>query len=95
MLVRYLYEFQYLRFSAVADRRTFFLRSTWFDADFIDRGVLDEATFDALTAAVAGICDCYAVDESRFVATGIRAFPAAGGSRPLREDAEGARFKEA
>jgi hypothetical protein len=66
MLLRYLYELQYLRFSAVADRRTFFLRSTWFDADFIDTGVLDEATFDALASAVAAICDCYAVDEARF-----------------------------
>jgi hypothetical protein len=70
MLLRYLYEFQYLRFSAVADRRTFFLRSTWFDADFIEGGVLDEATFDALTSAVAGICDCYAVDEARFIRDG-------------------------
>lgn len=67
LLIRYLYEFQYLRFSAVADRRTFFLRSTWFDADFFDRGVLDGAAFDALTSAVAAICDCYAVDERWFV----------------------------
>lgn len=70
MLVRYLYELQYLRFSAVGDRRTFFLRSTWFDADFIDSGVLDEATFDALAKAVAAICDCYAVDEARFIPDG-------------------------
>jgi hypothetical protein len=68
LLVRYLYEFQYLRFSGVTDRRAFFLRSTWCDADFIDSGVLDDETFDALTAAVATICDCYAVDESKFVA---------------------------
>jgi len=68
MLVRYLYELQYLRFSAVADPRTFFLRSTWFDADVLDRGVLDTADFDALSAAVAAICDAYAVDETRFVA---------------------------
>jgi hypothetical protein len=39
----------------------------WFDADFFDRGVLDDAAFDALTSAVAAICDCYAVDERRFV----------------------------
>jgi hypothetical protein len=67
MLVRYLYEFQYLRFTAVADRRTFFVRSTWLDADFFDRGVLDEATFGRLADAVAALCDCYAIDESRFV----------------------------
>jgi hypothetical protein len=66
LLVRALYELQYLRFSAVADRRTFFLRSTWFDADFFDRDVLDDARFDALAAAVAAICDCYRVDDTRF-----------------------------
>lgn len=66
MLARYLYEYQYLRFSAVADRRTFFLRSTWFDTDFFASGALTEACFDELAAAVAAICDCYAVDESRF-----------------------------
>jgi hypothetical protein len=67
LLVRALYEFQYLRVSAVADRRTVFLRSTWFDADFFDRGVLDAGRFDALAAAVAAICDCYAVDETKFL----------------------------
>jgi hypothetical protein len=66
MLVRHLYEYQYLRFSAVADPRTFFLRSTWFDSDVLASGMLDEARFDALSAAVAAICDGYAVDESRF-----------------------------
>ena len=66
-LARYLYELQYLRFSAVEDRRAFFLRSTWFDGDFLASSVLDGARFDALAAAVASICDCYAVDESRFV----------------------------
>lgn len=66
MLTRYLYEYQYLRFSQVADPRTFFLRSTWFDADFLATGVLDEARLDALLAAVGAICDCYAVDERRF-----------------------------
>jgi hypothetical protein len=67
LLVRYLYEFQYLRFSRVTDRRAFCLRSTGCGADFIESGVLDDETFDALTAAVAAICDCYAVDESKFV----------------------------
>jgi hypothetical protein len=66
MLVRYLYEYQYLRFSAVPDRKSFFLRSTWFDADFFATGILDEARFERLAAAVAAICETYAVDESRF-----------------------------
>jgi hypothetical protein len=70
MLIRYLYEYQYLGFSAVADAREFFLRSTWFDADVLATGALDEARFDRLTAAVARMCACYAVDESRFKQTG-------------------------
>ena len=60
LLVRYLYEYQYLRFSAVEDRRGFFFSSTWFDADFIDTGVLDAARFETLAGAVAALCDGYA-----------------------------------
>jgi hypothetical protein len=66
MLVRYLYEYQYLRFSAVDDRRTFFVRSTWFDVDFLVSRILDEDRFDRLLSAVAAICDTYRVDEARF-----------------------------
>ena len=68
MLVRYLYELQYLRFSAVTEPRTYLLRSTWADADLIDSGLVDDARFDALAAAVAAICDGYAVDARRFLA---------------------------
>lgn len=66
MLVRYLYELQYLRFSAVTEPRTYLLRSTWADADLIDSGLVDDARFDALAAAVSAICDGYAVDERHF-----------------------------
>ncbi len=55
-----------LRFSAVADARTFFMRSTWFDTDFMATGIVDDPQFDALSAAVRRICDAYAVDERRF-----------------------------
>jgi hypothetical protein len=67
MLVRYLYELQYLRFSAVADPRRFLLDSTWFEADFLASGVLTTARFDQLADAVAALCDGYAVDQSRFL----------------------------
>jgi hypothetical protein len=66
MLIRYLFELQYLGFSAVVDARTFFVRSTWFDADFFATGVLDAARFGELAEHAAAICACYAVDESRF-----------------------------
>jgi hypothetical protein len=66
MLARYIFEYQYLRFSALPDPRAYFLRSTWFDADFFATGTLDKARFDGLVTAVARICECYEVDESRF-----------------------------
>jgi hypothetical protein len=65
MLLRYLFEFQYLAFSAVEDPRTYFFRSTWFDADYIASGALDARRFDELSAAVSRLCACHAIDESR------------------------------
>ena len=65
MLVRYLYELQYLRFSAIPDPRRFLLTSTWAADDLIASGLIDRATFDALADAVAALCDGYAVDEAR------------------------------
>jgi hypothetical protein len=65
MLVRYLYELQYLRFSAVADPRRFLLASTWADADLIASGLVSRPRFDALADAVAALCDGYAVDASK------------------------------
>ncbi len=69
MLVRYLFEYQYLLpalgFTRVADPRAFFVHSTWFADDFLATGVLDEARFDALAAAVGRLCACHAVDPAR------------------------------
>lgn len=67
MLIRYITEYQYLTFSGVADKRAYFVRSTWFDADFFASGVLDPAHFDRLTARVAELCATYSIDESRFL----------------------------
>jgi hypothetical protein len=84
MLVRYLYEYQYLGpglgSRAIADPRGYLADSTWFDADFFASGALDEPRFDALAEGVARLCACYALDESRFVS----ARPAGSGasSRP-------------
>jgi hypothetical protein len=66
MLMRYLCEYQYLAFSSVADRRAYFLQSTWFDADFFATGALDAARFDLLAATVQALCATYSVDETRF-----------------------------
>ncbi len=67
MLIRYLFELQYLGFSEVADPGTFLARSTWFDGDFFATGVLDETRFGALADAAAALCACWTVDETRFV----------------------------
>src|SRR6185503_9088192 len=40
MLIRYLFELQYLGFSAVPDPKTFLVLSTWFDTDFFATGIL-------------------------------------------------------
>jgi hypothetical protein len=70
MLVRYLYEYQYLcpalGLAAVADPRAYLFHSTWFADDFLVTGVLDAARFDALAAAAGALCAAWAVDESRF-----------------------------
>lgn len=64
-LVRALYEYQYLGFSAVPDARAYFLQHTWFERDFFASGVLDEGRFDALADAARLLCAAHAVDEAR------------------------------
>jgi hypothetical protein len=66
MLVRYLYEFQYLEFSDMVDKRRYFTTVTWFEREFLHAKVLEESRFDALCRAAALVCRAHAVDESRF-----------------------------
>ncbi len=70
MLIRYLYEFQYLGpalgLTAIPDPYAYFVHSTSFYQDFLASGVLDEKRFAELSEAVARICSCYEVDETRF-----------------------------
>ncbi len=69
MLIRYLFEYQYLApvlgLTQMPDPRAYFLGSTWFADDFLATGIVDDAGFDALAAAVAALCACHAVDETR------------------------------
>lgn len=64
-LVRALYEYQYLGFSRVPDRRRYFAGTTRLETDFIACGALDEARFDALAEAGHALCAAYEVDRSR------------------------------
>jgi hypothetical protein len=64
-LARYVYEFQYLRFSAVTDGLSFFLGSTWFREEYLAPQILSEARLIRLLDLVGEICDCYVVDTSQ------------------------------
>jgi hypothetical protein len=69
MLVRYLFEYQYLGarlgLTAMDDPRAYLMHSTWFADDFMATGALDDARFDPLAAAVDALCACWAVDPAR------------------------------
>lgn len=64
-LVRALYEYQYLGFSAVPDARAYFVAHTWLERDFFACGALDGARFDALAAAARAVCTAHAIDRTR------------------------------
>ncbi|MCA9256406.1 MAG: hypothetical protein KDA33_12250 [Phycisphaerales bacterium] len=65
-LARYAYEYQYLRFSDMADRYGYFRTTTWFDRRFIASGVVTASRVESLFALMSAICDCYHVDEAAF-----------------------------
>lgn len=67
-LARYAYEYQYLRFSFMPDAYDYFIKTTWFAEQYLHPGIVTEEKVKDLFGIVASICDCYQVDETRFVA---------------------------
>jgi hypothetical protein len=65
-LARYAYEYQYLRFSGIGDAWTYFLSSTWCGDEYIQRRIVSTAQLRRLFETVGKLCDCFAVDESKF-----------------------------
>jgi hypothetical protein len=65
-LMRHAYAYQYLRFSAIEDRLSYFMQVTGFRAEFIEAGIVTESGLGCLLDAVARICDSYAIDEAAF-----------------------------
>ncbi|MEW6272449.1 MAG: hypothetical protein AB1689_24465 [Thermodesulfobacteriota bacterium] len=65
LLVRYLYELQYLAFSEVPDARRYFLECTGFARDFFATRALDEERFAALAEAAEALCTAHRVAEGR------------------------------
>ena len=86
-LARYIYEFQYLRFSEIADRRSYFIRSTWFAEQFLLSGAIREELFDRLLTTMGLVCDAYEVDES--MVNSVERYPnrASSSLRPLMPSA--------
>jgi hypothetical protein len=74
-LTRLLYEAQYLRFSAIADPRSYLLDTTWLRDDFLATGILREEDLDLLLSAAAALCQCHDVDGSRFVPGALPSVP--------------------
>jgi hypothetical protein len=65
-LLRYAYQYQYLRLSLVADPVAFFVKSSWFAEQYLQTGVVSEGQMEQLLNLVGEICDCYVIDESKF-----------------------------
>lgn len=65
-LARYVYEFQYLRFSSIPDARAYFDKSTWFQEQYLEPGNIEAEHFEQLLDLLGALCDQYQVDESRF-----------------------------
>lgn len=65
-MLRYAYQFQYLRLSRIEDPMSFFVKSTWFAEHYYRPGVVTEEQFQQVVNLVGAICDCYAIDESKF-----------------------------
>jgi len=74
-LTRLLYEAQYLRFSAIADPRSYLLDTTWLRDDFLATRILREEDLDLLLSAAAALCQCHDVDGSRFVPGALPGVP--------------------
>ena len=64
MFARYMYELQYMRFSGVDDPRTYFLRSTGFEAEFLLNKIVTEQAFDRIDRAFRNLFDAFAIDTS-------------------------------
>jgi hypothetical protein len=64
-LLRVAYEYQYLLLSSIRDPRSWFMHSTWFEALFIEPGIVGEDEFDRLVDRIGRICDTYAIDRDR------------------------------
>ena len=65
-MLRYAYQYQYLRLSRIDDPMDFFLKSSWFAEHYYRPGVLSEEQFRRVIDLVGGLCGCYAIDESKF-----------------------------
>jgi len=65
-LLRYAYQYQYLRLSRIDDPMAAFAKSTWFAEEYYRPGILSEGQFQQVLNLVGEMCGSYAIDESKF-----------------------------
>lgn len=65
-LMRYAYEFQYLRFSRMEDPMAFVNKTTWIQEQYVQPGLLSAQRIHELFMKFTAICDAYRVDEDFF-----------------------------
>lgn len=65
-LARYVYEYQYLRFSRIDDPFSYFMSSTWFGEQYLKTGILNEDYLKQAIGVLGKLCDCFTIDCSYF-----------------------------
>ncbi len=76
-LVRSAFEYQYLRFSRIADPLAYFLDSTWFREEYLHSGVIRGVDLAPLLSLVGALCDAQEIDPQ------ILRFPAVPAPRHI------------
>ncbi|MEM7055101.1 MAG: hypothetical protein AAF446_11235, partial [Pseudomonadota bacterium] len=71
-LLRIAYEYQYLHLSSIRDPQAWFMKSTWFEAQFVTPGIVSLESFARLTDQIARICDCYEIDGDYIELSGVQ-----------------------
>ena len=65
LLIRNLYEFQYLRFACLDDPERYFRNATGIEAELVESRVVSTERLSALLAATTAVCDSFAIDRAR------------------------------
>lgn len=71
-LVRYAYEFQYLRLLGIEDPWSYLCSSTWFDREYWHCGLVSHSLTEQLFETVAHLCSLQRIDRGKLAPPGLR-----------------------